>query len=168
MQMTSNPPKPWYKSFWPWFLFTLPAIAVVASIYTFVLAVRSDDGVVDDDYYKQGQAINQDLGRDQAAVKLGISAQFMLGADGRTVRVVLARPLAATPTLQLDVLHPTQAGLDQHVKLHADGPQMYSGQLAKALVQPRWDIELGDETNQWRLRGLWKTGSGEPLQLPAR
>jgi hypothetical protein len=30
--------KPAYKQFWPWFLFTLPAIAVAASIYTLLIA----------------------------------------------------------------------------------------------------------------------------------
>ncbi|SMC22094.1 hypothetical protein SAMN02745857_01323 [Andreprevotia lacus DSM 23236] len=164
---SSNTPRPWHKSFWPWFLIALPAIAVVASSWTFYIALRSDDGVVDDDYYKQGQAINQDLGRDRAAAAMGINAQLMLGSDRRSVRVLLNKPLDNAAALQLDLLHPTRSGQDQHLALKQEGPLMYSGQLTTALVQPRWDVELGDSSNHWRLRGLWQPGSGEPLQLGA-
>ena len=159
--------KPWYKQFWPWFLITLPAIAVVASTYTFVLAIRSNDGLVSDDYYKQGEAIDQVLDRDREALRLGIKAQFMLGENHRDVRVLLSKPLAsAPPTLTLSIMHPTQAGHDQIVQLKAEGPQMYAGQLATPLMQPHWDIELGDPGKQWRLRGIWQLNAG-PLQLPA-
>ena len=36
-----------------------PAIVVVAGIYTAYLAIVSNDGLVDDDYYKQGLAVSQ-------------------------------------------------------------------------------------------------------------
>ncbi len=32
--------KPWYKQFWPWFVFSLPAIAVIAGIATVIIAER--------------------------------------------------------------------------------------------------------------------------------
>ena len=41
---------------------------------TIWLAVSSSDGLVADDYYKRGLAINQELRRDQAALDLGIAA----------------------------------------------------------------------------------------------
>jgi hypothetical protein len=31
--------KPWYKQFWPWFVFALPAIAVIAGITTVIIAM---------------------------------------------------------------------------------------------------------------------------------
>ena len=49
---------PWYRQRWPWFLIALPASAVIGSAITAVLAVRTFDGPVAADYYKQGLAIN--------------------------------------------------------------------------------------------------------------
>ena len=71
---TLSPPPPWYKQFWPWFLITFPAIAVIAGIITIILAVKSDDGLVKDDYYKAGLAINQTLERTQKAKELNMRA----------------------------------------------------------------------------------------------
>ena len=56
--------RPWYREPWPWILMTGPAIVVVAGFTTAFLAVKSNDGLVEDDYYKQGLEINQTLDRD--------------------------------------------------------------------------------------------------------
>ena len=40
--------KPWYREPWPWILMAGPAIVVVAGIATAWLAVRSNDGLVED------------------------------------------------------------------------------------------------------------------------
>lgn len=52
---------PWYRQFWPWFVFGLPAVVVVASIATVYLAVSNPDPVVDGNYYKHGLTINETL-----------------------------------------------------------------------------------------------------------
>ena len=62
--------KPWYKEPWPWFLMAGPAIVIVAGFATAWLAIISNDGLVTDDYYKQGLAINQRLQRDHHASDL--------------------------------------------------------------------------------------------------
>ena len=41
---------PWYKQFWPWFLILLPGTAVVATLYTVVIANQYADDLVVDDY----------------------------------------------------------------------------------------------------------------------
>ena len=69
--------KPWYRQRWPWFLIALPATAVVGSIVTAVLAVRTFDGTVSADYYKQGLAINEEVERAQLARVLGLEARIM-------------------------------------------------------------------------------------------
>ena len=68
--MTIVKNQPWYREPWPWFLILLPMSAVVASMITIWLAVKSADGLVEDDYYKQGIGINKILDRDQAAENL--------------------------------------------------------------------------------------------------
>ncbi|HBA33445.1 MAG TPA: nitrogen fixation protein FixH, partial [Gammaproteobacteria bacterium] len=37
---------PWYRSFWPWFLFFIPAATVVACMVTIWIAIKTDDGLV--------------------------------------------------------------------------------------------------------------------------
>ena len=44
--MTEQDVKPWYRQFWPWFLICLPASAVIASLYTVSLAVRTTDSLI--------------------------------------------------------------------------------------------------------------------------
>ena len=48
-----------------------PGLVVVAGIATAVIAFRGADGLVADDYYKQGLGINRQIARDQAARDLG-------------------------------------------------------------------------------------------------
>ena len=52
---------PWYKERWTWLLMLMPATAIVAGFITLWLAITSFDGLVADDYYKQGLAVNQTL-----------------------------------------------------------------------------------------------------------
>ncbi|RPI42555.1 MAG: hypothetical protein EHM59_17550, partial [Betaproteobacteria bacterium] len=57
--MSSTPIKPWYREPWPWLLMAAPAAAVLAGAVTLALAIQSYDGLVAEDYYKQGLAVNQ-------------------------------------------------------------------------------------------------------------
>lgn len=163
MNTTTTPALPWYKQFWPWFLIAIPALSVVGGIAMMVIATQTNDGLVSDDYYKEGQAINEQLDRDRQAATLGLSAQLLLADDGRNLRLVFAKPVTGKLTLKL--LHPTRSGLDQTIALQRNGEQLYSAQLTAPLSQPRWRIELGDSAGQWRLTGIWKLNSLEPLVL---
>jgi len=45
---------PWYKQFWPWFIISLPASAVIASFTTLWIAISNPDSmVVTDDEYRR-------------------------------------------------------------------------------------------------------------------
>ncbi|MFO1310745.1 MAG: FixH family protein [Burkholderiales bacterium] len=83
---SSSPPgerrsKAWYREPWPWLLAAGPLIVVVASMATTVLAVKSDDGMVASDYYKQGLLVNQRLPKDGIATP-HLAATLSLGAGG--------------------------------------------------------------------------------------
>ena len=83
---TQRQAPPWYRQFWPWFLLALPATAVAAGIATLIIAASDPDGLVVDDYYKEGLAINQALERDRQAQALGLSGLARLDpAAGRIV-----------------------------------------------------------------------------------
>lgn len=141
--------RPWFREPWPWLLMSLPLTAVVAGLLTWWLAFRSDDGLVDKNYYKEGMAINRVLASQQRAKDLGISAR--LGQDGRKLSLSVSslRSLQAEGRLRLRLLNPVRAGMDQEVflVLQKDG---YEGYLPQAL-SGRWNLKLEDEGGVWQL-----------------
>ncbi|MCC7269385.1 MAG: FixH family protein, partial [Rhodocyclaceae bacterium] len=68
--------RPWYAHRWPWLLMAGPAVVVVAGIVTAWIAATTSDGLVADDYYKQGLAINQRLARQDAAAAMQLEARL--------------------------------------------------------------------------------------------
>jgi hypothetical protein len=159
--------KPWYRHPWPWILMAGPFVVVVAGFITAYLAVTSNDGLVDDDYYKQGMEVNKVSVRDQKALSLGLQADVMQSADGAQVRVLLrGKPEQVLPeVLSLRIVHPTRSGADQTVLLRAEGGGAYGGKLS-ALLTGRWHIALEDEKSQWRLTGNWNLEKSASLRLP--
>jgi uncharacterized protein len=136
----------WYKEPWPWIVMTPPAVAVVAGLATVWIAVRSDDGLVAEDYYKQGLSINRVIAREQHARDLGISAQLEIG-DGR-VRVRLAG--AAPEALFLRLAHRTRAGFDQRLRLARTAGGDYEAGLPP-LPRGGWRVSIEDPRGEWRI-----------------
>lgn len=159
--------QPWYRSPWPWMLMAGPLIVIVAGVITTYLAIVSNDGLVDDDYYKQGLAVNQTTASIRNAIRMGMQAELMQNAEGSRIRILLSgKPDTVLPdVLTLRITHPTRAGFDQNVHLVADGAGFYSGSLSTRLVG-RWHIVLEDEKREWRLTGEWSVEGNEPLRLP--
>ncbi len=144
--------KAWYREPWPWLLMAGPAIVIVAGFYTLWLAVRSDDGLVADDYYKRGLAINQTLLRAQRAEELALGARVEPAVDGGQIRVTVTGAASLPPVLRLRLVHPTQAVADQWIELRAVGPGIYEGTRV-APVAGRRVMMLEDAARTWRLAG---------------
>lgn len=141
-----------------------PAAVVAAGIATTVIAVRSSDGVVADDYYKQGLAINRTLERDRRAEGLGITARVLFNEERDAVRVTLASKAPLPARLRLSLIHPTRQGEDQSVELSLVGPALYEGRL-RAPRGTAWRVAIEDEGRSWRVGGRWS--GGETLTLGA-
>lgn len=157
------PVPPWYRHPWPWLLMLGPAIVVAAGFWTLWVAIDSDDGLVADDHYKRGLAINRVLERVDRARTLGLAASVDLATDG-TARVTLtATPGEALPAiLRLTIVHPTRAGLDRSVEL-VKGPEgAYVGRM-EPLGAGRWRIGL--ETADWRLPAVEVAGEVRGVRL---
>lgn len=163
IQQTDN--GPWYKQRWPWILMAGPVVVIVAGIITAWLAIRSNDGLVVDDYYKQGLSVNQQMQRDRAAGELGVTADVMR-ADLQVRLLVNAGNQALPEKLVLKVTHPTRAGMDQNIALKRESAGVYGGILA-AEISGRWHVVLEEPSGQWRLQGDWQTDAMEPLRLSA-
>lgn len=139
--------KPWYRHSWPWILIAGPAVVVVASFITLWFAMKSADGLVADDYYKQGLAINRSLARIDQARALGMRAQASFTAE--RVTVALSSDVDLPGKIRVMIVHPTRPGLDQTVLLSGTGG-VFQGALAP-LAAGRWQVILSDEASTWRM-----------------
>lgn len=148
--------RPWYRQFWPLFLFALPMSVVIAGIVTAYLAFNGADDVVVDDYYKQGRAINHTLVRDRKAAALGLRAE--LGYDGQRLSIALTG--AAPAALKLHLEHPTRADLDQSLMLTRSGDDRYVVSTEQPLTGA-WYLTLSpvpvSPEADWRLTSRWQT-----------
>jgi hypothetical protein len=105
-----------------WLLIALPMSAVIGGMITLYLAVTTSDGLVVDDYYKHGKAINRVLARDRAAAARRLEARFQVDVAHNRMTLMLQAEDAVLPeTLQFSFLHPTRKGHDQRVLLAVAG-----------------------------------------------
>ena len=164
-----RPATPWYREPWPWLLMLGPAIVIVAGFVTLFLAIWTNDGLVADDYYKQGLAINRTMQRDARARAMNYSAELMLSRENRRLRVILAGAGALPHTLRLHLIHPGKSSADETVELHALGQGLYQGEYRREFSGRR-HLMLEDQPATWRISGEWvesdtgraKLGSGAP------
>jgi len=164
--MTQTDALPWYREPWPWLLMAGPAAVVVAGFATLWIAVSSSDGLVADDYYKQGLAINQTLQREATAAQQGFRAGVQFADDGRRISVRLdAGPEVKLPeTMQMRIVHPTRAGRDGLVMLRKNSAGSYEG-TGPVLTGGRWMLILQDQQSTWRLDGTMVAPSLQTVEL---
>ena len=137
---------PWYREPWPWLLMAGPAAVIVAGAATIWIAVASADGLVAEDYYRQGLAINKVLAREEAARRRGISAEVVLESGKLQVVLKGEKPEA----LFAHLAHATRAGHDMRLRLAPAGAGVYEAALPP-LPAGRWRIVIEDPGSTWRI-----------------
>jgi hypothetical protein len=137
---------PWYRHRWPWLLMSGPAAVLIAGAVTTWIAFASADGLVAEDYYKQGMAVNKLLAREQHARALGISLEATLSPS----RISIELRGAAPEALFVHLAHSTRAGHDQRLRLAPTQPGLYEAELP-ALPAGRWHIVVEDPRASWRI-----------------
>ncbi len=155
--------KPWYREPWPWMLMAGPTIVIVAAIYTAYLAVSSSDGLVADDYYKQGLSVNKTIASSEYAQKHGLAVALRVTQDGFALQLT-ARDKEFVPpkSLVVTLSHPTRAGLDQ-AKIFERVGDGYVGKL-RLPASGHWLVLVEDEPKTWRLMGnVVLPASGETI-----
>lgn len=158
-------PNPWYREPWPWLLMAGPLAVIVAGAVTVWLALASNDGLVSDDYYKQGLAVNQVLSRDAAASALAYRARVTFAADTNRVTVNMNRaPLSSQ--LVLRVVHSTRPGLDLVLPLTVRDGRHEA--VLPPLAAGRWRLVLEDQRRTWRLVGELRLPGATQTELTAR
>jgi len=159
-------PRPWYREPWPWLLMAGPFIVVVAALVTAWIAVVTRDGLVTDDYYKQGQMVGETLARSRHAEAAGLRAMVSFGETGSLrVRLESASEIAMPAELLFSLSHPTRAriGLDQHVRLWRDGDG-YGGEI-KSPAPGHWLVLIEDAEKTWRLVGSIMLPAGNEMAI---
>jgi hypothetical protein len=145
-------PTPWYREPWPWILMSGPFFVVVAALVSAWIAVRTSDGLVADDYYKEGLTVGQTLARSERAVEAGVSVRLRLGVGGASALVSAKAPGFTQPnTLIVTLSHPTRAGLDSELILSRQGDS-YVG-AARLPAEGHWLVLVEDDKKTWRLMG---------------
>jgi len=143
---------PWYRHRWPWLLIAGPGLVVVASFITLWLAIVSDDGLVTEDYYKKGLAINQTLARSDQAKILGLEAGLRLNLDSISIRISSKAASFSPPDqIRVTITHPTRAGLDQSQLLSLQDGR-YQGKF-KLPAAGHWLVQIEDAARTWRMLG---------------
>ena len=137
---------PWYREPWTWGLMAGPAVVLVAGAVTTWIAFASADGLVAEDYYRQGRGINRVLARVEAAKQLGLAAEVRMEEGKLRVRLRGESP----PALFVHLVHPTRAGHDQRLRLAPAGGGLYEAELA-SLPRGRWRAAIEDPGARWRI-----------------
>ena len=142
--------EPWHRNPWVWLLIALPASAVLGGIITIWIAVSTDDGLVQDDYYKHGLEINKKLDRDKAAIKYDLIANLVISEGQNRIQISFdANDEFVNPgSIKISFLHPTMKGHDQTLILRADGEGVYASALP-SLINSHWYLQI--EADDWRL-----------------
>lgn len=144
---------PWYREPWPWLLMAGPAMVLVAGAITTWMAFSTSDGLVEKDYYKQGLAVNKVLKREEAAARLGVSAEIDLGADRHRIAIRLR---GADPGgLHVKLAHATRPGHDLALRLARIAPGQYAAAIPGELPAGHWNVFIESPGEDWRLAGQW-------------
>jgi hypothetical protein len=129
-----------------WLVVAGPAAVLLAGAATIWIAAASADGLVAEDYYRQGLAINKVLAKEEAARVRGISAQVFL--EQKRLRVLLHGE--SSQALFAHLAHTTRAGHDMRVRLAPAGAGAYEAELPP-LPAGRWRIVIEDPRATWRI-----------------
>ncbi|WP_168015942.1 FixH family protein [Halomonas salinarum] len=168
MTLTSQSPQPWYKEFWPWMILGVLASSVIAGTTFLVLSITSYDGMVEDNYYKSGLAINQVIAQDRRATEMDMAAAVRVDDLTGDVNVDLSGE-ARPERLLLTLIFPTRDDRDQQLILEHVRDGHYVGQAPRQL-EYRWYLQLAPdvESPEWRLQGEATFPSDNAFQMKAQ
>jgi hypothetical protein len=143
--------KPWYNYPLVWMMVLIPFSAVIMGVIMIWLAVDTDDGLVADDYYKQGLEINRVIERDKKAAELGLSAIIEFDNSTRIIKIQFDKgSLEFFPkSLPLHLQHATRENSDITVLLDHGIDNQYIGHVNQSISEGVWYFEIADA--DWKL-----------------
>ena len=151
IMQSNEPSKPWHKYPLVWMMLFIPFSAVIMGVVMIWLAVDTDDGLVADDYYKQGLEINRVIERDKKAAELGLRAIIEFDNSARIIRVEFDKGLLESfpKSLPLQLQHATRENSDITVLLDHGMGNQYIGHVSQSISEGVWYFEIADA--DWKL-----------------
>ncbi|WP_051282799.1 FixH family protein [Silanimonas lenta] len=142
-------------------LLALPLATLAAGAATLWIIGRGGLDAVGEPVRRTAQVQVRDWAEDEAARRLGLSAELAL--EGAEVRLRL-RGNAPETDLVLHLEHPLEAARDRDLPLQPrndgwGGPAFDPG--------VHWRLALGPAGGGWRLVGRWAPGAGQATLAPA-
>ena len=143
--------KPWHRHPLVWMMIAIPFSAVVMGVIMIWLAVSTNDGLVVDDYYKQGLEINRVIDRENRALELGLNADIGFDNVDKAIHVRFDHGgmTSAPSVLHLYIQHATHENSDISVTLNRGIGDKYIGYLPHALSAGAWYFEVSEK--DWKL-----------------
>lgn len=143
--------RPWYKEGWMWLVVGIPVTSIFLGLAMIYFAVTYPHSMVSDDYYKEGLAINRELGFDRKAREWELKGE--LSIRGKSIALTFKQPmLLHHQEIEVKIVHPTLAMYDQITVLSSTDQQHFVGFLTLPLEQARYAIHLVSKQHEWRLR----------------
>lgn len=138
--------RPWFREPWPWIVMAGPAAVIVAGAITTWIAFSNRDGLVADDYYKRGLAINKVIAKEEVAERLGLS--LALSLEPRLLKIRLQGDAPAA--LFVHLVYATREGNDLRLRLARTAEGTYETELP-ALAPGHWRAVVEDPQARWRI-----------------
>jgi hypothetical protein len=172
MQMTDSD-KPWHRYPLVWMMIAIPFSAVIMGVVMIWLAVNTDDGLVADDYYKQGLEINRVISRDKKAAELGLSAIIEFDNSARIFRVQFDKgTLEYYPkSLPLQLQHATRENSDISVLLDHGIDDLYIGHVNQSISEGIWYFQISGKSGadtDWKLNARSHVRSNNIINLQSK
>lgn len=159
--MANSKPTPGYRSPYFWLMLGPVMLSVVLGTTFLVASIVTWDGVVVDNYYKDGKSIEMRQEEDIAAQNLGLNA--LIVQQGEQFLVQVSGNLSNYPeTLKLYFIHPTKSDFDQRIDLAYQSGNRYlaSQPVASFTGERQLQLQPTQADTMWRLHGTmdeWPT-----------
>jgi hypothetical protein len=145
---------PWYKQGWPWALIAIPLLTILACGVTIYIAFNSDDSLVNDNYYKEGLAINQSIERIEYAKNISLIAKIEIDKTAKLLHLNLQSSQTLPHRLFIKFSHPTLQTKDQSFELQSLTGGDFVAEL-NHLEEAYWHVSLEDGSKTWLLKSRW-------------
>ncbi|MFC3151146.1 FixH family protein [Litoribrevibacter euphylliae] len=139
---------------WLWITLTPLILSVVLGLTMLNISFQIQDGLVTDEYSKEGLTINERIEKEEHAKNLSTQANISVDKASGEMTVLFDSELEQLPNnLLLELIHPIIKDKDQKVVLTHQGNGRYAGQVADDMDGKRY-VRLQElQNSSWVLKG---------------
>jgi hypothetical protein len=167
---SSSEQRPWFKEPWLWLVILLPVASVVAGISTVIIAYKHADDLVNDDYYKVGIAINQNIESEELATDLGLHGRMFFSGEKVQLQIQAESNSAMLfpEKIMLELFHPTLKRDDISVELKQQSNGLYTAAFNITHLDGKRYLRITPFNQDWILKQEILVRIGEPVNLDVR